>query len=331
MARKIEAALINALNAAQRIARSAINKLFEFAKKAAVKIIQVVTDAAKAAWNFVVQVWEATVAIAKAVAQAIGEVLAWVVALGLAIVGLRAAIHKAIIGFGFNLYNTLSNQNRRVRDHAAIDKALYDQMRSPEYLQRVKDMAALASASYGDGKSGVPVGWTLVAIENGPTDGVAYVYENNESKERVVAFRGSQKTGHWLNNAASAGGLPTFQGAWAIEMAKKYPNATYTGHSLGGSLASIASMTSGGEAITFNAAGVSDSNLALVSLAGGKGLSETQISNFYTHNDILTSMQELAPVGQPAAAGAHMMLHSPTDNMVDAHQMDAVMTSLNEI
>lgn len=79
----------------------------------------------------------------------------------------------------------------------------------------------------------------------------------------VLAFDGSRELIDWGQDAVGADGISDQQFE-AVMLARDLQAAmkpndelTFTGHSLGGGLASLASLTTGNKAVTFNAAGVS--------------------------------------------------------------------------
>ncbi|WP_407940171.1 Mbeg1-like protein [Nocardioides acrostichi] len=193
----------------------------------------------------------------------------------------------------------------------------------------MKDLADLAKDAYQD--SGAPDGWSRLENYPGPEGFYAVAYRNDETGEIVLAYRGSQPPpdldlGDWSDDVNNANNLPTAQGAWALktaqELAEKYPgHVEFTGHSLGGSLASMASIATGYPATTYNAAGIGTGNyaaaVAAAALNHGGGVSEQQITNYHTPNDILTNGQKALHV--TGAAGAQVTIASNTGNPGKAH------------
>ena len=146
---------------------------------------------------------------------------------------------------------------------------------------RDADYARLAQAAYETGDP-VPDGWRKVPDDElaelgidpfdlNPGDGMqASVYQNADGKY-VVAFRGTE-LGLTLEGAkdlysdyrgGTYTGVVSPQVLSAIALSTKVAkavgpeNVDFTGHSLGGELASVAAIATGGQAVTFNAAGVS--------------------------------------------------------------------------
>ncbi len=79
-------------------------------------------------------------------------------------------------------------------------------------------------------------------------------------------------------------------------------DVVYTGHSLGGRLAAVASMTSGNPAVTFNSAGVSPATVNYLAQMNGvtpeqmlSRLENGQVRAYRTADDVLTHIQEREP------------------------------------
>ena len=141
---------------------------------------------------------------------------------------------------------------------------------------RDADYARLAQAAYETGDP-IPDGWRKVDAEELKKLGIdpseldtehgmqASVYQNADGKY-VLAFRGTEldrELGKDVGNDIAGGALTSFQVNEAINVSTKLAkavgpeNVDFTGHSLGGELASVAAIATGGQAVTFNAAGVS--------------------------------------------------------------------------
>ena len=142
---------------------------------------------------------------------------------------------------------------------------------------RDADYARLAQAAYETGDP-IPDGWRKVPddelaelgidpsdLDHTVTGMQATIYQNADGKY-VLAFRGTEKDRQPFADFGNdiAGGVATsLQVANAINLSTKLAkavgpeNVDFTGHSLGGELASVAAIATGGQAVTFNAAGVS--------------------------------------------------------------------------
>lgn len=84
--------------------------------------------------------------------------------------------------------------------------------------------------------------------------------------------------------------------ALAVKSAAGADAVTFTGHSLGGRLAAVSSVATGAPAVTFNAAGVSPSELMYAHIAGG-GQGPSIGSWIGAHNPFLDSTQEAQAMG----------------------------------
>jgi len=146
---------------------------------------------------------------------------------------------------------------------------------------RDADYARLAQAAYETGDP-IPDGWRKVDAEELKRLGIdpseldtgngmqASLYQNADGKY-VLAFRGTEPDRQRfldVGNDILGGtnfnlGMTSPQVLNAIALSTKVAkavgpeNVDFTGHSLGGELASVAAIATGGQAVTFNAAGVS--------------------------------------------------------------------------
>ena len=141
---------------------------------------------------------------------------------------------------------------------------------------RDADYARLAQAAYETGDP-IPDGWRKVDAEELKKLGIdpsdldtengmqASVYQNADGKY-VLAFRGTEldrQPGLDLRNDIEGAVVTSFQVSDAIDVSTKLAlavgreNVDFTGHSLGGELASAGALATGGKAVTFNAAGLS--------------------------------------------------------------------------
>lgn len=104
------------------------------------------------------------------------------------------------------------------------------------------------------------------------------------------------------NNALQAAGRIASQFQMAKEIADiinaspelKNMNINFTGHSLGGGLASVAGLSTGKPTYTYNAEGVSDKILDNFGLLEKKNNKDYNITAYHTDNDILTNTQKWA-------------------------------------
>ena len=174
-------------------------------------------------------------------------------------------------------------------------------------------------------------------LRNGKSGFDAAIYRNDQG-QYVVAFRG---TDQWFGpegadikaNGGQALGLTTEQYKQAITLAQSAVrafgkgNVIFTGHSLGGGLASAAMLATGAPGVTFNAAGLSDNTLR--SLNPGKTpnaireelAGSGQIRRYNVEGELLTGLQQGAMLA-PDAVGHELRLAAPRGaccNPVELH------------
>lgn len=120
----------------------------------------------------------------------------------------------------------------------------------------------------------------------------------------------------------------------AISSSPNADNVMFTGHSLGGRLASIASLDTGNGAVTYNSAGVSPSTIDYVASSNGTTAEELtqqandgQVRRYHTGNDPLTAAQERWDATRDAAPDAlgHPIQIGPDDpTPYEGHTNDKV-------
>lgn len=213
-------------------------------------------------------------------------------------------------------------------------------------LQHDKELLACADACYETGAgeaSKLPAGYGVVSDselkELGLSEGMledpesgfrASVYKGPDG-HLVVAFAGTRDMVDWINDAS--GGLGTTkQDLMAMNIARVLAtgavaaNVVYTGHSLGGRLASVAAIASGAPAVTFNPAGVSEAAVSMA-LAKRDPLNAVgavtdlvqagrNVTVYKTEGDILNNVQEAsedsARLAPPAFGDNLYVIHDPS-------------------
>ncbi|WP_026460194.1 Mbeg1-like protein [Schaalia suimastitidis] len=240
----------------------------------------------------------------------------------------------------------------------AGDGALDGRITKAEPHQRVLDLGDISYAIYQDHLTrahNLPKGWSEVGVDElrhmgldpsdfvDPVTGFTAALFRHENGDFVVAFRGSDEGIDWPNNLAGSLSVSPQQ-IQAIDVAMRVRSALesagigmdrlhFTGHSLGGGLAALASVATGSAATTFNAAGSSD--LALEAAfsarnssfgdpdADDRQLAAQRIEAFTSVDDPLSRAQggsrapdafgtriEVDPPGSPeAAAGEYRDTH----------------------
>lgn len=177
-------------------------------------------------------------------------------------------------------------------------------------LQTAKVDAGLAEDVYNDapkppagyhaasGAELTRLGLTPEMLDDGRSDFSAQVYVGPGDRT-VIAFRGSQSKEDWKNDIQQGVGLKSEYYNRAIDIGQRVARSgvavTFTGHSLGGGLASAAAVASGGRADTFNAAGITSGTLDAARsadrAAGGDGKG-AQVNAYYDTGDPLSKFQD---------------------------------------
>lgn len=151
-------------------------------------------------------------------------------------------------------------------------------------------------------------GYTLSDLTSDESGLKAALFVKGDSQ--VVAFAGTSPSSwaNWKANLRQAFGLRSAQ----YEAGKAYAasldgNVQFTGHSLGGGIASAAAIVTGNSATVFNAAGVHSNTLNGMSRANGS------VTHFRSSFDVLQPINMLSPASVPGhqislgAAGLHGM------------------------
>lgn len=156
------------------------------------------------------------------------------------------------------------------------------------------------------------------SLEDPSTGFRAAIYQDANG-DHVLAFAGSNDIKDWLNNAEQGLGLPATEYNQAVALATEAKAAfgnslAITGHSLGGGLASIASLATDSAAVTFNASGLNDDTIQRLIPDADIGALKQQADNglirrYAIGGEILTSVQESTPL--PDAVGHKITLNDP--------------------
>ena len=231
----------------------------------------------------------------------------------------------------------------------------------------------LSQAAYAD--SGDVGGWHRLSdaellamgidpsLVSDPASGFSASVFQSSDGEIVVAYRGTER---WLNGwAADPDALADAEGsvylsqqsqqavalALAIENQVGADNVTFTGHSLGGRLAAVSSIATGAHAETYNAAGVSPTEMMYAHIAGGGqgpnlfqwlgahnpalpdqydaallGIDTSHIVNHQAPNDALGIVQGVN--GVPDSLGSQQYTGFDTWNPIDAHGLESLDESI---
>ena len=110
----------------------------------------------------------------------------------------------------------------------------------------------------------------------------------------------------------------------AIELQNPDASLTFTGHSLGGGLASIGALSTGNDAVIFNAAAVGENTLFINDVDIVNSANSIDVIN--TSGDPVSNAQ--LDAGWPAL-GTHYIIGDPSaDTMVSAHGINTVQVEL---
>ncbi len=180
------------------------------------------------------------------------------------------------------------------------------------------------------------------ALEDPSTGFRAAIYQNPQG-QYVVAYAGTDPSEFpdIKADATQAFGLDTKQYNQAISLAKKAEvafgdgNVVFTGHSLGGGLASAAALATDASAVTFNAAGLSNGTLRDLGFnpnaARDQVADSGQVRRYTVNSDPLTLAQQDVPaipvpftpltISPPNAVGHELRIALPegTTPVIGAH------------
>ena len=126
----------------------------------------------------------------------------------------------------------------------------------------------------------------------------AYVTGSGDTTRVVIAFKGSATRGDWEANVRQAVGSNTDHYNRALQIGQRIArqgvtNVTFTGHSLGGGLASAAGLAAGRSTVTFNAAGLSDATIRqATAIRSGAGRAAPDIRAYFVRGEVLSALQD---------------------------------------
>lgn len=175
-----------------------------------------------------------------------------------------------------------------LRGQALLAQDVYNDVAHPPAGYRVADMADLKALNL-----------SPALLGQGEFRARVYVSGEGASTEYTVAFRGSQSAADWVNNVQQGLGFDSAHYRSALAIAERVARSDaagqvrFTGHSLGGGLASAAAIASGRPADTFNAAGLHDDTIAearAIQTATGAP-SGAQVDSWQVQHEILSLLQ----------------------------------------
>lgn len=216
------------------------------------------------------------------------------------------------------------------------------------------EMLRLADDVYGRQKVELEGGWRTIRppygvvlndVESGLVSQI-YRREKNGRTEYAYALAGTDPVSiaDWENNVLQLGGESTqyvqsAKNAIIIAEMAKADNAKlfFTGHSLGGGLASFCALATKQHAIVFNPAGVSEDTLAQLPSKPAPQDYDALIEGFYTTNDILNLFQDASQLTEgmrlvfPQAIGRRYYVKSGCLSPIMSHTMRHMADGVNAV
>ena len=218
------------------------------------------------------------------------------------------------------------------RSAAADPDCLNNPFESCAELERNFEMAQLSGCAYavavsqcGDHWQSVTpesIGLSAYQFDNEPFS--ATLFYNEQTGEYVLAFRGSDDVEDWKDNFGQAGGQATeqYQQAVALALALQaaLPDETisFTGHSLGGGLATAAALATGAHADVFNPAALHPDTAEELGLNIDDADQLVDVTT--VDGDLLTAIQEPKPgqwIERHEAPGEHTMIGAPDEQWIE--------------
>lgn len=142
--------------------------------------------------------------------------------------------------------------------------------------------------------------WNVVDVQDDPRSGfraIALKPTDPSDRRTIVAFAGTQNGVDWRNNIQQGLGLPSRQYRQAVDFANKWraidgSNVRLTGHSLGGGLASYASIRTNLPATAVNAAPLALNRFSLNPFENARDAA--RITQYYVPGEALTAYDDAA-------------------------------------
>lgn len=177
---------------------------------------------------------------------------------------------------------------------AALTADWSTQKTNPKDSQYAEMSSKVYSAEQGDVDK-LKVGeYTLKKLHSDDTGMKAALFVDGNNNQ-VLAYAGTDFTSwaDWKANILQGMGFESAQYTNAIETARSYGAITFTGHSLGGGLASAAAIYTGGNGVVFNAAGLHNNTL------GDLNPNRGNITHYYSGYDAISVINAMTPASVP--------------------------------
>lgn len=245
-------------------------------------------------------------------------------------------------------WKDISNDDGALEKLGLKKEMLYDDSRSPNFLSRVYQPD---KSVFGNDMDPTVVfrGSRAPEFAEGTRETINKFLWEDVSAIRDIKINNIED---WTNNASQGVGWDSEYYKKAVEIGRALRNtnkAGISGHSLGGGLASAASMASGKPAWTFNAAGL---HADTVKKYGGSLIGSTSnIQAYRVKGELLTKLQEIDLLddandlyfytpgvvakealswGAPDAAGIKRTLPGGTGSLLDKHGIDQAIRCIEE-
>lgn len=245
-------------------------------------------------------------------------------------------------------WKDISNDEAALKKLRLKSDMLYDNSASPDFLARVYQPD---SNVFGTDMNPTVAfrGSRAPAFAEGTRDTINKILYEDVREIKNIKITNSAD---WINNGAQGAGMDSVYYKKAVEIGralKNAPAAGISGHSLGGGMASAASLSSGKPAWTFNAAGL---HSGTVEKYGGSVIgSADNIQAYRVKGELLTKLQEteawddakdvyfhpLALASKetlsalaPDAVGIKHVLPGGTGSLLDMHGIDQAIRCIEE-
>ena len=236
--------------------------------------------------------------------------------------------------------NDPSGMVRGGAEPSILQECMANPFESCEALHRDFQLAQLSACAYRVVVETCGSQWEVVTPESiGLSDELfnedsfaSLLFYNAETDEYVVAFRGTDDLKDWKDNLMQAKGDKSQQYNNAVELARKLhsylPNAkiSFTGHSLGGGLATAAALSINATASVFNPAALHPETAEAL----GLDYEDTNrlVSVTTVDGDLLTTLQEPKPdkkqrIKRVRAPGQHTKIAAPAQAWIQARKDEA--------
>lgn len=229
---------------------------------------------------------------------------------------------------------TTSQDPAELRAHALLAQDVYNDTAAPPAGYRVASEAELRDLNLDPS-----------VLQAGDFRARVYAEGSGEDTRYVIAMRGTrfESLADWTTNAQQAFGAESAHYRSALLIGERIGRSeladqvSFTGHSLGGGLASAAAIAGGRPADTFNASGLHDATIAQAATIRATNGTTTQASvqAWYVDGEILSGVQDGGDrviggvlggilTGGPGGAAAGAVLLDLPEAYGTRHEMEAV-------